>query len=258
MRITVLIENTACDERYCAEHGLSLYIETTGKRILFDTGQSDAFLANAARLGIDLRTVDFAVLSHGHYDHGGGLKAFLALNKTAPVYLNRHAFEPHYNRTEKYIGLDPSLQDSDRLIFTDDDYRIDEEITLFSCNDRERPYVTDAAGLGVMEGGRIIPDDFRHEQYLLVEEGGKRILISGCSHKGIRNITEWFSPDVLVGGFHLMKQPVGEELLRCAGALARYDTDYYTCHCTGEEQFKAMQPLIPRLRYIRSGETIEI
>ena len=66
----------------------------------------------------DLADVDIAVLSHGHYDHGGGLATFLELNKNAPVYINRHAFEPHFNGTEKYIGLDTSLSNHPRLVYT--------------------------------------------------------------------------------------------------------------------------------------------
>jgi 7,8-dihydropterin-6-yl-methyl-4-(beta-D-ribofuranosyl)aminobenzene 5'-phosphate synthase len=258
MKISVLMENRARDERFFAEHGLSLLIETSGYTILFDTGQSDRFIKNAERLGIDLRAVDCAVLSHGHYDHGGGLSAFLTLNTTAPVYVNRRAFEPHYNGADKYIGLDPSLKESGRLILTDETFSIADGLTLYACNERPRPYGTDAAGLSVMQDGRLVPDDFRHEQYLLVEEDGRRILISGCSHKGIRNITAWFAPDVLIGGFHLMKHPLDDNLIACAGELARCDTDYYTCHCTGEAQYQAMQPHLPRLHYIRAGDILTI
>ena len=94
MKVVTLMENTTCcDELFC-EHGLSLYIETEGHRILFDAGQSAAFADNAEKLGVDLREVDFAVLSHGHYDHGGGLGRFLEIHKTAPVYVSRYAFEP--------------------------------------------------------------------------------------------------------------------------------------------------------------------
>ena len=113
MKITTLIENTACREGLVCEHGLSLYIETGSKRILFDAGQTGAFGDNAEKLGIDLSRVDLAVLSHGHYDHGGGLKRFLELNAAAPVYINQSAFSQCYNGPEKYIGLAPSLRESD-------------------------------------------------------------------------------------------------------------------------------------------------
>ena len=118
MRVVTLIENTAgCPELVC-EHGLSFYIETGKHRILFDAGQTDAFAQNAEKLNVDLGSVDFAVLSHGHYDHGGGLQKFLQINQTAPVYLRRDAFLLHQNGQGKNIGLDPQLQASDRLVFT--------------------------------------------------------------------------------------------------------------------------------------------
>ena len=72
MKLTVLMENTTVREDLTAEHGLSLYIEANGKRILFDTGASATFADNAEKLGIDLSQVDLCILSHGHYDHGGG------------------------------------------------------------------------------------------------------------------------------------------------------------------------------------------
>ena len=95
MRITVLVENTGHEE-FAIEHGLSLHVRMdNGHQILFDMGQSDAFVRNAARLDIDLQEVDYAVLSHGHYDHGGGLPHFLSLNAHAPVYVHEASFRPH-------------------------------------------------------------------------------------------------------------------------------------------------------------------
>ncbi|MBQ3048539.1 MAG: MBL fold metallo-hydrolase, partial [Oscillospiraceae bacterium] len=140
MKITVLAENVSAHENIGAEHGLSLYIETSEHKILFDMGQSSLFTENAEKLGVDLSDIDAAVLSHGHYDHGGGLGEFLELNRTAPVYLSRFAFEPHYNGTEKYIGLDTSLAKSDRLIFTDDSCKIGEGLTLFTCNSFDKKH----------------------------------------------------------------------------------------------------------------------
>ena len=258
MKITVLAENTAFDERFEAEHGLSLYIETEHCQIFFDMGQSDLFERNAETCGIDLSKVDFAVLSHGHYDHGGGLKRFLALNHTAPVYLSRFAFEPHYNGSEKYIGLDISLKEEKRLIFTDDSYQIAQGISLFSCNNRSKRLDLGSFGLNMTENGEFKPDDFRHEQYLLIEENGKRILFSGCSHKGILNIAQWFSPDVLIGGFHFSKLPLDDTLKSYAEELNRYHTDYYTCHCTGDEQYRMMKQYMQHLSYLSAGQSVII
>ena len=258
MKITAITENTSHNETIGCEHGLSLYIETENYKLLFDTGQSDLFERNAEKLGIDLSEVDIAVLSHGHYDHGGGLKRFLSLNSKAPVYLSRFAFEPHYNGTEKYIGLDTSLRHSDRLIFTDEKYTIDEGLTLFSCNERERKYSFDSSGLNVMSDGKLIPDDFRHEQYLLIEENGKRVLFSSCSHNGIINIVSRFKPDVFIGGFHFTKLTAGETLRVYAETLDSFDTMYYTCHCTGVEQYDFMKKYMSKVEYFSEGQTIEI
>ena len=258
MILTALVENTAHSASFGCEHGLSLYIQTKGHRILFDMGQTNLFERNAAVCGVDLSAIGFAVLSHGHYDHGGGLKRFLELNGTAPVYLSRHAFEPHYNRSEKYIGLDQALKGDPRLVFTDRTLQIAEGITLYDCNDREKPFPIDADGLTVMRDGMLVEDDFRHEQVMLIEEDGKRVLISGCSHKGVLNYLEWLKPDVLIGGFHYMHTPPGDALLERAGMLSQYSTEYYTCHCTGVEQYAFLREHMSRLHYLAAGETVEV
>ena len=84
------------------------------------------------------------------------------------------------------------------------------------------------------------------------------MLISGCSHKGIMNIVDWFKPDVLVGGFHFNKLQPGARLKALAQTLASYDTDYYTCHCTGVEQYEYMKRFMPRLSYLSAGGRIEV
>lgn len=258
MKITVLAENTSKNSQFESEHGLSLYIETQNRKILFDMGQTDLFLRNAERLMIDLKAVDFAILSHGHYDHSGGLEAFLSLNKTAPVYLSKFAFEPHYNGTEKYIGIDTLLRENPRLIFTDDVTEIENGLTLYHCNQAEKHFNLGSFGLTEKQGDRFIPDDFRHEQYLLIEENDKRVLISGCSHKGVLNIQKWFAPDVLIGGFHFSKLPLDDTLIKYAQYLDGFDTQYYTCHCTGVEQYEFMKNHIEKLNYLSTGESIEI
>ena len=258
MKIVMLVENTTINETLSCEHGLSLYIETQEHKILFDMGQTELFVENAKKLGIDLSEVDIAVLSHGHYDHGGGLRKFLEINEKALVYIHKQAFEPHYNGTEKYIGLDVTLQDSKRIIFTEDELRIAEGMTLCSCNQMKKNYELGSLGLNKKVGDEFIPDDFLHEQYLLIEENGKKILISGCSHKGILNIVEWFEPDVLIGGFHFSKLPLDDTLTEYAKYLDKFDTAYYACHCTGEEQYRFMKKEMRQLKNLSTGKILKI
>lgn len=258
MKITALIENTSTRQDITPEHGLSLFIETNGTHLLFDMGQTDLFLKNASSLGVDLGQVDLAVLSHGHYDHGGGLNSFLSINSTAPVYLNENAFLPLYNGTQKYIGLDIVLRGNPRLIPVGDEAEISPSMKLFSCNGRARPNSLGSFGLTERVGEEFIDDAFLHEQYLLIEENGRRILLSGCSHKGILDIATWFRPDVLVGGFHVSKLPLSDELRTLALALNALPTEYYTCHCTGVEQYRFMKQFMPRLHYLSCGETVRV
>lgn len=258
MKITSLLENTTVREDMKVEHGLSLYIETENQRILFDMGQTDLFYENANALGIDLSLVDIAVLSHGHYDHGGGLRKFLEINSHAPVYIHKDAFRPHYNGTEKYIGLDTSLKDHPQIIFTENEYRIDSSMTLFSCNEKDKKHAVIPSGLNEKVGDLFFADEFKHEQYLMIEEDGKRVLISGCSHKGILDIAEWFSPDILVGGFHYSKLALDEDLANSAKSLAAHQTEFYTCHCTGCEQYEFMKQYMPSLHYLSCGQAVTV
>jgi len=260
MKITTLIENTTISPDLTAEHGLSLFVEAAGRRFLFDAGQSDAFARNAERLGVDLGQAEFAVLSHGHYDHGGGMGRFLERNRRAKIYVNPNAFATLHNAKQAYIGLDPALLDSGRLIQTGDIHEIGPGLTLYSCNDRPRPVPTDPCGLCERVGSFFLPDDFLHEHYLLIEENGRRVLLSGCSHKGILNILHWFRPDVLVGGFHFKTlDPQGDQLRQYGEELAKYDTVFYTGHCTGEEQYEVLKGCLgDRLHAISTGSVIHI
>lgn len=258
MRIVTLVENTCNREGVVCEHGLSLYIETESHKILFDAGQTGAFADNAEKLGIDLSRVDFAVLSHGHYDHGGGLKRFLDINGCAPVYVSRNAFARCYNAAGKYIGLDPDLSAFHRVKYVDDYLQLGEGVELYGGNTVAQPYPADSFGLRVLKNGEMEEDDFSHEQYLLLREKGKTVCISGCSHRGILNIVTRFRPDVLIGGFHFMKLDVtgsGALTLKMAAKeLLSHQTVYYTGHCTGELQAAFLKRLMgERLHTLSTG-----
>ena len=287
MKITVLTENTISKNAEISklhlqgEHGLSLFIQTQNKNILFDMGQTNLFAKNASLLGINLQTVDFAILSHGHYDHGGlssplpatlkneyfGIEAFAHINQKAPIFINSNAFSQNYNANKKYIGLNQELLQSkiaERFVFVQYEKEITQNIKLFSCNSYKKSVATNAFGLMQLQNGTFVPDNFNHEHYLLIQENDKKILISGCSHKGILNIVEWFKPDFLIGGFHFKSLDVENpcqklELESYAKKLASYNTKYFTCHCTGTQQFEILKSIMKeKVEYISTGDVINI
>ena len=274
MRIVCLIENTA-GERGCASaHGLSVCIETEGRRLLSDLGPSEQTLRNAERLGIELRGVDAVILSHGHYDHAGGLLPFAALDPDAPIYLQRTALGPYYaddgERADgprwRYIGIDPRIAALPQLRLLDGDHRIDDKSSLFVMDRRETRFPFSNARLKRKQGEAYVQDSFAHEQYLVVREGEKRVLISGCAHCGIQNILGAFerkyggAPDAVISGFHLSKKTAYTdaelaEIRALALRLREYPTRFYTCHCTGLPAYELMKERLgEQLEYLHSGD----
>lgn len=273
MKIITLMENTACRSDLAADHGLSLYIETAKHKILFDMGPDKAYVDNAEKLGVDLKAVDTAILSHGHYDHGGGLPVFRLLNEKANIYLHRAAFKDYYlkapDEEQEYIGLDQSMSQKG-FLFTGEEKVIDEELTLFA-------EVTDHVGalaasclLYTSTFDGLLPDKFAHEQNLLIQSEGKAVLVAGCAHCGIVNIVNEAKrrlgrlPDVVIGGFHLFQLKEGEEvserLIDMTGnTLLSGNTVYYTGHCTGDYAYDRLKNILgDRLQRISGGSMIEI
>lgn len=274
MIIKVLSENTAFSEKFGCEHGLSLYIETRNHKILFDTGASELFARNAEKMDVDLTKVDVAVISHGHYDHGGGLKTFLNINNQSKVYINEKAFEPHYaNRPQDvkaYIGLDQSLLPNERFVFCGDHFVIDHELELFSGIKSKRLIPSGNIDLFVKNGISFEQDNFSHEQNLIIIDKGKNILIAGCAHKGIVNIIDQFKaikgclPHYIIGGFHLYnrvtKQSETPSIVDEIGnILLETHSKYYTCHCTGIESYNQLKTIMgDNIDYISAGKQVVI
>lgn len=273
MKIVTLMEDTACTPDFACEHGLSFYIEANGQKLLFDMGQTDLFLQNAAACGVDLSKVDTAFVSHGHYDHGGGLAAFLDVNGHAPVYLHEKAFEPHFSHKPegiRNIGLDAALAGNPRLRRVSGVTRIDEKLTLFSDITGADCVPQGNRTLYERKNGEYVPDRFTHEQSLLVREGDKAMLFTGCAHRGVVNICARAKellgrdPDVVVGGMHLFSPSTGksepdENIRAVAERLAQTDSRYYTCHCTGPHAFDVLRETLgERISFLAAGSIIEV
>lgn len=262
MKITSLVENTTQSE-LMAKHGLSLYIETARHKILFDLGPDGTLFENAAKRNIDLSAVDTVIISHGHMDHGGALERFLSVNSAAKIYVQRRAFYPHYSKTafiKVPVGLKARLQAEKQIILLDGDYRIDDELFLFTADKTDKCH--SPANDVLYERDR--KDTFSHEQNLLISEN-KAALIMGCGHAGVVNIMEKasaYQPEICVGGFHLFnpvtKKSVSAELLDdIAAELRKYsNTEFYTCHCTGKKAFAYLSGRMEKLHYLSCGERI--
>ncbi|MBR2957424.1 MAG: MBL fold metallo-hydrolase [Clostridia bacterium] len=271
MKIINLIEDTVGKEGLYFEHGLSFYVETENHRLLLDTGASGDFVLNAEKLGIDLRKVDTLVLSHGHYDHTGGVMRFVGINPTAKIYLHKNAggeYFNDYNSQRKYIGIDKKILDLPQLILTEGNIKIDDELFVFSDIDCVSPIPSGNSILKKELGGELVQDDFNHEQYLVVTSGGKTALLSGCAHRGILNIMHCCKklfgsyPDYVVSGFHMMKKTPYNEADKTlaeetAKALKATGAKFFSGHCTGDEAMEILlQILGNKLTVMHSGDRI--
>jgi 7,8-dihydropterin-6-yl-methyl-4-(beta-D-ribofuranosyl)aminobenzene 5'-phosphate synthase len=280
MKITTLIENTKPEGTpFAVGHGLGLYVETNGLKLLFDNGPDDSFVENAALLGIDLKEVDLYVLSHAHYDHGGGLRTFLLMNSKATVWLSEFASDQCYSvgRTPepRYIGIDPQLfeENSHRLRFVSDEASVNDSIRLFSVHDFNtfRPRFNSL--LYTKRNGEMSPDDFRHELVMAVTENGRNTIFTGCAHSGILNMVKTVQenmPDrpvhAVVGGFHLLNtatKSLGESfetVRQLAQELNKTGVDkILTGHCTGTEGFELLKNILgDKIEALSTGKRFEV
>lgn len=268
MVIKVLVENTAISEDYGSIHGLSLFVETENHRLLFDLGPDQLFLENAEKMGVKIEDIDTVVISHGHNDHGGALGLFLQHNRRAKVYVHTGAFDRHFSEASglyRDIGLDASLAAHKQIVLTEGNLELDRELTLIAgIRDREL-YPQSNRNLYTEVNGKKLPDDFSHEQSLLIREGENRVLLAGCAHCGIVNILSRANRDMgesvthVIGGFHIRKDKSAQLVQGLAARLREYDIQYFTCHCTGQDQYALLrEEMKEQIRYVSAGTVLRI
>lgn len=269
-KLTVIVDNIPFGEIQ-GEWGLSILAEYGGKKILVDVGASELFAENMPKLGFRVADVDYAVLSHAHYDHANGMARFFKENEKAKFYLRETAEENCYFKKfiiHKYIGIPKKILTTyaDRIEIVSGDYQLCEGVYLI-------PHKT--AGLEMLGKREMMcrrtkkgwkPDDFSHEQSLVLDTERGLVIINSCSHGGavniIREITATF-PDKhvygLIGGFHLFNKSEAE-IREVAEAIKETGINYVcTGHCTKNRAYGIMKEILgDRLEQLRVGLEIKI
>ncbi|MCK9304283.1 MAG: MBL fold metallo-hydrolase [Bacteroidales bacterium] len=262
MKIVTLVENCVQKRGLLAEHGLSFYIETSGiessrQKILFDTGQSDILIHNAKQLGINIADIDTIIISHGHYDHTGGLSSLLKINKKAQVIVKRNALTPKYRRLLYPKGQVPETSSLTGRV-TEITSPVELATNLFIMPDITVSNPADTSYDG---------DDRFEDELFLAFKGGTHIsVISSCSHNGITNIagtaSHFFSLplDLIIGGFHTRAAST-ERIRSIINALKTLSPrSIGVCHCTGIDNYLLIRKELTDINvfYNQTGNSVTI
>jgi len=266
MKLSFLVDNKTENSRCQAEWGLSIFVESGGHKVLFDTGCSDMFARNAKAMKIDLTQVEAVLVSHGHFDHTEGMPAFVEINKKAPIYIHKNAFSVfHGTEGDKIDDYNCGLLWSneftesirERFVLTENVVKVNDSMTLIgNIPDFEeyppteqfykevKTVSADGASAVVME-----PDDMSHEQFLVVEEGERIFIISGCSHRGVLPTiltAQKNFPDkkigALIAGMHMYSLAADPRKKLVSEIIDAGVEKVFPLHCTGMEaiiEFKA-------------------
>ena len=249
MKWTVLTDNRTQNPLLQTEHGLSILLETEKHRLLLDTGASDVFIRNSEQLGIDLSTVDYVFISHGHSDHAGGLKHFMEINDKAKVIVSPDALKGRFfskRRILHSITTEWPEIPQERLLIIEQSESIDDDIFILAHIPQINPMPEGNQHLFIEKSdGSYVNDDFRHELALYTDG----LLFTGCAHSGLENILAacLFPVNTVVGGFHLLDNHESEDKLsELAYRLmdAYPQTQFYTSHCTGDAVFTTLHQVM--------------
>jgi len=280
MKVVILIDNNPDPKgEYLTEHGISIYFEADGLKWLFDVGASPNFGINARKMGIDVKEVDYLILSHAHRDHTGGLEYFLRKNKKARVIMAPLSSGQLFVSYRKEIHHDITINHkviadfADRFIFADSDLNLSPNVTIIRNIPKIDPLPKANSLLFQTNGEVERADDFRHEVALAVKTTAGIVLFSGCSHHGILNILRaaslTFKQEKIIatiGGTHLLDNDwyslfeTTEEVTEMANVISlKYpDMQLITGHCTGHQAQQLFSSILDnRFELFYSGASYE-
>jgi 7,8-dihydropterin-6-yl-methyl-4-(beta-D-ribofuranosyl)aminobenzene 5'-phosphate synthase len=253
IRITILAENTVFKAGLKAEHGLSFWIKYGNNKILFDTGQSDLILHNAQTLGIGIAQADAIILSHGHYNHTGGLPYVLNIASKAKLYLHPAATEPKFSQKDsraKYIGMSDSTKKAIQgrhIIWTATPATIFPGMSVTGQVLRINDY-EDVGGDFFVDEDCQKPDELLDDQTLFIESSKGLVVVFGCAHAGVVNTLDYISKltgykkmYAVIGGMHLLNAS-RIRIANTVEAFKKYQIQkIIPLHCTGQKAVESFK-----------------
>jgi len=273
MRLTVVADNRTCRDDLTIQHGLCFWIEQKDHQVLFDTGSDASWLQNAERLGVDPLSADMLFISHGHWDHGGGLPALVERGWQGVLVAHPGAWQRKRavksGEAERNTGLTWSSTEIEKLGVQVE--AVSEPGPLFDGAWTTGPipgeHPTPAAlGLQAYIDGAWQPEDFLDEQTLVLETAKGLVVVTGCCHRGVLNTLDAVKASTgrhdiyaLIGGLHQKDEP-RENCLQLARELRNAGIQkVWANHCTGLHPFAQMREILgDDLVWAEAGTIIQI
>lgn len=269
LRMTVLSENTVgVPLGLAGEWGLAMLVETGGMKILFDTGERGGLLENAATLGVELKSVDALVMSHGHYDHSGGMQAFLRLRGRLPVYVHPDFFTSHYGNPDKprFIGVpfckEILTNSGADWVLTREPRELIPGVWISGEIPRRTDFEKVDSGLFCLDhSGKKVSDALLDDMSLYCVVPGGLIIILGCAHAGLVNIIEHAREVTgvsrvygIIGGTHLGPAPIAQQEATIDFLQGLNLQFIAPNHCTGQPVMARLAGIFgPRFRFAPAG-----